>query len=255
MPGILLEIVEHKRIEVEQRKSALPQSHLEKMIEPADGRFQRALAEPGLKLITEIKPSSPSAGVLKEKVDIDAVLAAYNPYASAISVLTDKKYFNGSLDLMSEVVAKSLRPVLCKDFLLDAYQVCEARLAGAQAVLLIVKILEQAELHRLHEAALNLGMTPVVEVQTEEELELALELSPQVVLINNRDLTTFEIDLATTEKLAPLLPPSVAGVSASGIQSRAHIERLLPYCRRFLIGSSLMQAEDLESKLKEMTGQ
>ena len=255
MASILLEIVEHKRSEIEERKAAVSQATLERGLEPGDGSFLRALHGEGLKLITEIKPSSPSAGVLRESINIDAVLSSYNRYADAISVLTDKKYFNGSLDLLKEVVSKSPCPVLCKDFLLDDYQVYEARKAGAQAVLLIVKILDDKQLLSLHRTTLSLGMTPVVEVQTEEELKRALVVSPQLLLINNRDLMTFEINLETTRRLVPQIPVPIVPVSASGVQSRADIENLLPCCRRFLIGSTLMQADDLDAKLAELRGE
>jgi indole-3-glycerol phosphate synthase len=255
MPDILLEIVENKRSEIARRKALLSQDALASGLPAGNASFHLALDSLGLKLITELKPASPSAGVLRSEVNLDEVLASYNRYASAISVLTDKRYFNGSLELLSKVANNSPHPVLCKDFVLEPYQILEARKYGAQAVLLIVKILADEELQELHQLIVKLGMTPVVEVQTEEELSRALKLSPQVLLINNRNLNTFEIDLDTTRRLAPLIPPPAIAVSASGIQNRQDIEKLLPYCNRFLIGSALMQSKNLDSTLKELCRQ
>jgi indole-3-glycerol phosphate synthase len=168
--------------------------------------------------------------------------------------LTDEKYFGGSLDLLASIAARTTRPALCKDFIIDPHQCFEARLNGAQAVLLIVKILDRTRLCELHSIIVDLGMVPVVEVQTERELETALAAEPSVILINNRNLDTFEIDLATTEKLAALVPSSAVTVSASGIESQADLERLRSFCQCFLIGSSIMKADNIEEKLRELAG-
>lgn len=255
MPGILDEIVENKRAEIAKRKTLHSRSALTANLQTGDGSFLSALSSPGLKLITEVKPSSPSAGILREHVNIDEVLSSYNRYACAISVLTDKKYFNGSLELLGQIAKQSPHPVLCKDFIIDTYQVYEAREFGAQAVLLIAKILSDDQLQDLHRVTTELKMTAVVEVQTEDELSRALAVSPQVLLINNRNLTTFEIDLETTRRLTPLIPPSAIAVSASGIQTRQDINTLLTCCTRFLIGSTLMQSSDIDAKLRELSGQ
>jgi len=254
MPPVLPEIVANKRAEVSERRAVVPLARLEAQAAAASGRFAAALAGGDLKLVTEIKPSSPSAGVLTEKLDLDLVLAAYDRDADAISVLTDSKYFGGSLALLSQVASRSMRPALCKDFVLDPYQVYEARLAGAEAVLLIVKVLDDETLAALAPLVRDLGMTPVIEIQTDEELARALAVGPECLLINNRDLTDFTIDLATSERLAVKIPPAVLTISASGILCRADIERLLPVCSRFLVGSALMQAGDLPAKLKELRG-
>jgi indole-3-glycerol phosphate synthase len=144
-------------------------------------------------------------------------------------------------------------PTLCKDFVIDPYQCFEARLAGAQAVLLIVKILDDPLLDELYKIIVALGMTAVVEVQSENELSRALALQPQVILINNRNLETFAIDFQTTKTLAPKISKEVITISASGISHARDIEELLPYCSNFLIGSSLMVAADLSEKLRELT--
>jgi len=258
MPNSRLdEIVDNKKHEVASRKQLQATTDLEGLAKKTDGRFLQSLRSSSdslPRLITEIKPKSPSQGVLKEHLSLDEVLESYNKYAAAISVLTDEKYFGGSLALLQDVSARSVVPTLCKDFIIDPHQCFEARLSGAEAVLLIVKIVAPRQLQELHATICELGMVPVVEVQTEAELQTATALNPQVILINNRDLTTFAVDLATTERLAPLVPRSAVTVCASGIETRADIERLSSFSRVFLIGSSLMRAANLEAKLAELSG-
>jgi indole-3-glycerol phosphate synthase len=265
--GILDRIVADKRVALEVEKVAKPLQLLKeelatKEIPLKDFPFESALRQPkNTHLIAEIKPSSPSAGVLQAEVNLDAILEAYNDYASAISVLTDAPYFGGTFERLAEVSRRSPRPTLCKDFVIDEYMVYQARLAGAAAVLLIVKILDDAALKSLYDCIQGLGMTAVVEVQNENELQRALAIGASVLLINNRNLSTFDVDLATTTRLADVLSsysqkpsplhPGGRGIkgggespliiSASGIEKRADIEALLPATNCFLIGSSLMK--------------
>ena len=174
----LEEIVENKKFEVEQRKKSCSASDVASraLARPASKLFLKAINQcDKLNLIAEIKPKSPSAGVLRSEVSLDDVLAAYDAYASAISVLTDEKYFGGSFSLLEQVSQQSKLPTLCKDFIIDPHQCYEARLAGAQALLLIVKILQPEQLAHLHEIAEELGMSAVVEVQTEAEMAMARE--------------------------------------------------------------------------------
>ncbi len=254
MPATLAEIVANKRQEVARRKATRSQALVEDILPAGDGRFYKALTNPGSNLICELKPKSPSAGVLKADFDLEAVLAAYESCAAAISVLTDEKYFGGSLELLSRVVALCPLPPLCKDFVIDREQCLEARQAGAQAVLLIVKILADEELHSLYKQICRLGMTAVVEVQNEKECARALALEPEVILINNRDLDTFRISLQTTFDLAPKIPDRIVKISASGYANRSEIETIMPYCQNFLIGSALMTADNLAEKLSELKG-
>ncbi len=253
MGTILDEIVEHKRRELAERRGEPVHD-----LEPAEaGRFEAAFRQGGFpRMMLEIKPASPSAGVISEKPDLDAILSAYNRFGSAISVLTDEKYFNGSLDLLKTVADRTSHPVLRKDFILDACQIAEARQAGASAVLLIVKILDDDLLETLAETARKLGLTPVIEIQNDEELERALGVEPSVLLINNRNLSTFEIDLETTKRLAPNIPADLLKISASGISSRQEIETLQPFCDGFLIGSVLMKLSpgEMTKKLEELAG-
>jgi indole-3-glycerol phosphate synthase/phosphoribosylanthranilate isomerase len=205
--------------------------------------------------ILEIKPASPSAGVLAESLDLDTLLPVYERYATALSVLTDAKYFQGSLSLLECISLATAHPTLCKDFILTPYQVAEARRAGASAVLLIVKALSDESLHVLYHACVSLGMTPVVEIQTEVERERALSLNPSLLLINNRNLDNLEMDLSTTARLAEGIPRSVITISASGIATSEDVQSLSPYCDAFLIGSTLMQTPvaDLPAKLDALT--
>ena len=199
------EIVENKQLEVAQRRKVRATQYLEELVLPAQGRFLRAIANhkgANLNLIAEVKPKSPSLGVLRSELSLDAVIAAYDKYAAGISVLTDQKYFGGSLELLQQTAARSSRPLLCKDFIIDRHQCFEARLCGAEAVLLIVKILTPAFARVASNNTEPLAMTAVVEVQTEEEMASALVLEPSIVLVNNRNLQTFAIDLNTTARLA-----------------------------------------------------
>ncbi len=253
MPAILAEIVANKKLELAARKLKVELAELQSGVTSGDGSFETVLRGSNLNLICELKPKSPSAGVLQASPDTGRILAHYNQYAAAISVLTDEKYFGGSLQLLSDVSSQSKRPTLCKDFIVDPYQCFEARRAGAQAALLIVKILNDELLAELHQTIVNLNMTAVVEVQSETELARALKLSPRVILINNRNLESFEISFQTTVNLAPLIPDSIIKISASGVSEKSDIEQLIPYCTNFLIGSSLMAAPDMGMKLDELS--
>lgn len=259
MPTILDNIVANKLAEIAHHKTKQSLDMLQNQVEPTQpGRFENALyiphERPVIKLMLEIKPASPSQGLLTNNFTLAPLLKEYNRFASALSVLTDQKFFQGSLDLLSEVVQNTPHPVLRKDFIVDPYQIYEARLAGAEAVLLIVKILTDQQLRELHENSLALGMTPVIEIQNEIELNRALKLDPRVILLNNRNLETFAISFETTLALAPKIPENVIIISASGIETRKDIETLLPATACFLIGSTLMKLppHQLPQKLNEL---
>jgi indole-3-glycerol phosphate synthase len=254
MRATLAEIVSHKKTEIAKSKELAAIEGKNEQVCTADGRFKGALAGEAVNLICEIKPKSPSAGVLKEGLQVDTLVKSFSKYASAISVLTDERFFGGSFDLLHEVRKITQLPILCKDFILDPYQCLEARRAGADAVLLIAKILESNQLSRLYSQITDLGMVPVVEIQNEAELEKAKSVNAAVILINNRNLDDFAIDLTTTLRLAPKLPGGSVGISASGIESRSDIDSLLGVCCNFLIGTVLMKATDIETKLRELRG-
>jgi indole-3-glycerol phosphate synthase len=254
IPRVLADIVAHKRQEL---VSLAPPTPLPQPLPPdSEKNLLRVLrAHPGLALIAEIKPKSPAAGRLTKTLDLDTLLTAYNAHAQAISVLTDARYFGGSWALLGEVASRSALPTLCKEFVLSPVQVQRARQAGAGAVLLIVKILEDALLDVLLEEVRRWGMTPVVEVQTLEECHRALAFTqPQTdaLLINNRNLDTLEVSLETTRLLAPHLPPAYTLISASGIASPEDVVALLPFCRAFLVGSHFMRAANPAAALAQL---
>jgi indole-3-glycerol phosphate synthase len=256
MKPTLAEIVQNKREELDQRRRLVPQKELLKQAAAARGNFLQAITEKRVNLIAELKPKSPSLGTLRDcdQTQLDVIAALYSKYAAAISVLTDQRYFGGSIELLAHLSARLTTPLLCKDFIVDPYQVFEARAAGAEAILLIAKILTDAQLRQLQSCAQDLNMQAVVEVQTESELQRALAVEPKVLLINNRDLSTFAIDLSTTERLAAMIPAAVPFICASGIESADDIRRFLPLTSRFLVGSSIMRAENVEAKLIELSG-
>lgn len=251
MPGSLAEIVENKKSELTERMQKRDLESFRSSVGKANHEFAKALSADGVNLICELKPKSPSAGVLRGAVNVDEIIHSYDRYAKAISVLTDAKYFGGSLELLSEVTSKSKLPTLCKDFIIAPYQCFEARESGAKAVLLIVKILTDTQLRTLYECIASLGMDAVVEVQTAEEIERALRINPRIMMINNRDLGTFQMDLGTTERLAGLIPAETTLISASGVLAKADIERLLPFCSNFLIGSALMKSDNMDALMAD----
>jgi indole-3-glycerol phosphate synthase len=208
-----------------------------------------------VRLLAELKRASPVAGVLAHGFDPVPRAAEYVAAgAAALSVLTDP-HFQGSLADLDTVRGAVACPLLQKDFVVDEYQLWEARAHGADAVLLIVAILEPARLAALHEAAVGLGLTPLVEVHDEGELEQAARLRARLIGINNRDLKTFRTDLATTERLAPRAPAGVRLVSESGIASRADVARVAAAgAHAVLVGEALSRSGDPAAKIRELLG-
>ena len=258
---ILDEIVAQTRIELETRKRSTPLRELEKMAEaqspPVD--FASALCGVGVKLIAEVKKASPSCGVIRADfapVEIARIYAKGG--ASAISVLTEPRYFMGSLSYLKDIKAalgNNKIPLLRKDFIFEPYQVYESRAYGADALLLIAAILEPAKLLSLLKLSHELGMSCLVEVHHEAELEVALGSGAEVIGINNRDLATFKVDLANTGRLRPLIPSDRIVVSESGITSRTDVEKLKDWgVNAMLIGGALMSAPDSTLKIKELLG-
>ncbi len=219
---ILDEILAHKATELAARKAHEPESSVAARVAaaPPPLDFRAALHGPDLSVIAEVKRSSPARGALRLDMDAERVAADYAAAgAAAISVLTDERYFRG---LDADLVAVRQRvqvPLLRKDFVIDPYQVYEARALGADAVLLIVRALERRQIDELGRVAAGLGMAALVEVHTADELALAADIGATLIGINNRDLTTMTVDLETTARLLPLAPPGATMVSESGIKS------------------------------------
>jgi indole-3-glycerol phosphate synthase len=259
MSSILDRIVASKRQELAAVQSKIPYRDLEKRLvaAPTLRDFQAALEHRGeVRIIAEVKKASPSAGVLREDFDPVAIARVYERHGAAcISVLTDGPFFQGSLDHLSAVRAAVAQPLLRKDFLIDPYQVLEARVAGADAVLLIAEILDDATLSCLLREANALGMRSLVEVHDAENLSRVVQLGASLIGINNRDLRTFETRLEHTLTLAKRLPSTVCLVSESGIHTRADIQALAQAgVRAALIGETLMRAADIGQKLDELRG-
>ncbi|MBY0550063.1 MAG: indole-3-glycerol-phosphate synthase [Candidatus Obscuribacterales bacterium] len=254
MKGFLAEMYPVKVNEILRAKQACAIDETGIVALSPEGSFKRALqSNQSLRIIAEVKPASPAYGQLTSSSSTSADIARlYESEAAALSVLTDEHYFKGSYDLLAGVASTSVLPVLCKDFVIDPYQVVRARAAGAAAVLLIVRILSDAELRTLSALITQYGMTAVVEIQNEQDLARAEKISADTVLINNRDLETLAIDLSTTARLAPLLNSDAVVISASGINSPSDIEVLRPFASNFLIGSALMRSEDPALLLQQL---
>ncbi|MEX0907912.1 MAG: indole-3-glycerol phosphate synthase TrpC [Gemmatimonadota bacterium] len=217
--------------------------------------FERALRAGGnVAVITEVKRRSPSAGEIRGSVEpADAARGYERGGAAAISVLTDRDWFGGELDDLRRVRAAVSVPVLRKDFTIDELQIVEARAAGASAVLLIVRVLADPELGELHGHALDLGMSVLVEVHNEAEVDRALRAGARIIGVNNRDLATFTTDLANTERLAALVPPACVLVGESGIRAAADVARLAAAgVSAVLVGESLMRSDNAAALTTEL---
>ncbi len=240
--GVLGEIVARKRIDVTERLAGISLAELRERAEPTRRSLRGALARPGARFVMEVKRASPSEGTLRHGADPAALARAYAGAADAISVLTDTPYFGGSLGDLRAVRRAFAGPLLAKDFIVDLRQVAEARLAGADAVLVMLSVLDDHAAAEVMLEARRFGMDALVEAHTEEEVRRAVLLGAGIIGINNRDLKTLEIDLGTTERLARLVPEDRLVIAESGIRDRSDVERLAPYADAFLVGSSLMKA-------------
>jgi indole-3-glycerol phosphate synthase len=242
------------RAEVARRRLAVPDEELAPPTAPTRP-FREALATPGLSLIAEHKRRSPSAGPIREDLSLEAVVTAYQRGgAAALSVLTEGPNFGGSLDDLRAARAAASLPILRKDFIVDGYQVRESLAAGADAILLIVAALAPRELGELHAQAVQAGLTALVEVHDERELEVALAAGADVIGINNRDLTTLNVDTDRTFALLPRIPEGTVVVAESGFSSRAELERLADAgVDAVLIGEALMRSHDLEAACRGLT--
>ena len=257
---VLDRIVADKREELVAGRRLVPFAELEARLPHASPPrpFAGALRGDTVRLIAEVKKASPSRGLLRAEFDPLALARSYaEGGAVAVSVLTEEKHFRGSLDHLSSIrdALPDGPPLLRKDFLFDRYQLYEARVHGADAVLLIAAILDSALLAELIGLTGALEMDALVEVHDEAELERALIAGASLIGINNRDLRTFEVDLAITERLRPLVPPEVTVVAESGISTRADVQRLESLgVDAVLIGEALVTAPDPAAKIRELMG-
>ncbi len=262
-PDILKKIVAYKREEVATARSARPLSELKAHLSDREDQprgFLRALqdaeASKWTPIIAEVKKGSPSKGIIRPDFDPLDIASTYQDNGvTCISVLTDEKFFLGHLRYIALIREQVGLPLLRKDFLFDPYQLYEASVAGADAVLLIAAMLELNQLRDLAALAGELQLDVLLEVHDEREIEVAMQSDCTLIGINNRSLHTFVTDLSTTERLAPRIPDNCFVVAESGINSRADIERLLRAgAKGFLIGESLMREADIGAKLQELLG-
>ncbi len=247
--------------EVRRRREAVPQAELEraaaKRLAAGDLRpFAQALGAPGLSVIAEHKRRSPSAGVIRDGLSLEEVVASYQRAgAAAVSILTEGRSFGGSLEDLRAARAATRLPILRKDFIVDPYQLHESLAAGADAVLLIVAALPDQLLTELYQLARELGLDVLVEVHTRDEIDVAAAAGAELIGINNRDLSTLAVDVRRTFELLELLPGGTTTVAESGFSSPAELERLSKAgVDAVLIGEALMRAADIEAACRELTG-
>jgi len=255
---ILDQIVEYKRTEElprHMRDLSLEDVQVRATVAPPPHDFIAALrSTPGVTLIAEVKRASPSKGLLRPDLDPVNLATAYAANgATAISVLTDEKYFQGSLAYLAQIRQVLNLPLLRKDFIIHPYQVYEARAAGADALLLIATVLSDDDLAELLALTRALGMAALVEVHGGDELARVLPLKPRLVGVNNRDLRNFRVDLNTCLSLRPLVPAEICFVAESGIHTRADVARLAAAgVDAMLVGEALVVAPDIAAKVREL---
>ena len=259
MSDVLAEICETKRGEIAAAKGRIPEADLKAQLAdvapPRD--FLAALhSKPGIGLIAEVKKASPSAGLIREDFNpVDIATIYESSGAACISCLTDEPYFKGKLEYLTAIRSAVSIPVMRKDFILDRYQVTEARAAGADCILLIAECLDDCTMRDLYFYASELGMECLVEVYDPENLDRVLKLGAPLVGINNRNLKTFVTDLKHSTDLADRVPDTVYLVSESGIRQRSDVEHLLQFgVRGILVGETLMRQDDIAAKVRELVG-
>lgn len=257
--NVLIQIIDHKRGEVAEAKRLRPANGLQEQLAhaPAVRDFAQALrSKSDMALIAEVKKASPSAGIIRTDFDPVAIAKTYEQHGAAcLSVLTDEKFFQGHLDYLRAVRSAVQIPVLRKDFIIDRYQVLEARAAGADCILLIAECLDDCHLRDLYFYASELGMESLIEIYDPENLDRVLKLEPALVGVNNRDLRSFVTDLDHTIRLAPRLAPATLLVSESGIKTRADVDRLRAGgARAILVGETLMRSPDIGQAVDELLG-
>jgi len=259
VPTILDNIVATKREEIDRAKSALPLHELRARLAdapPVRDFFAPVAAAGPIKLIAEIKKASPSKGVIRADFNPVAIARTYQSHgASCLSVLTDEQYFQGILEILKQVRQAVEIPILRKDFVLDSYQLLEARISGADAVLLIAECLDDCNLRKLHNEAIDLGLTPLVEFYEPQNLDRVLAAGAQLIGVNNRDLRTFEVDLGHTIRMRQKVALDCVLVGESGIETRADVLRLeAAGVDAVLVGESLMREADIGAAVDRLLG-
>ena len=249
---MLNKIIENKRKEVELAKKQTPLDSFKSKIIKSTRSFKDALSKNKLNLIAEFKRNSPSKNIQEKDFDIKKIINIYNKYADAVSVLTDSKFFSGSLGDMKEVSNLTNLPILRKDFIIDEYQIHEARFYNADALLLIASVLSGEQINNFIDVANDYKMNCLVEVHTEDELNKVLKTKAQIIGINNRNLDTLEIDLNTTLRIADKIPSDRIIVSESGIKDKDYVNKIKDKVNAILVGSQFMNSDNLEEDMKNL---
>ncbi|WP_416305316.1 bifunctional indole-3-glycerol-phosphate synthase TrpC/phosphoribosylanthranilate isomerase TrpF [Neptunicella sp. SCSIO 80796] len=252
MANVLEKICANKAEELVKLKQQLPLDSFIKTLTPSDRSMFAALSQPNAGFILECKKASPSKGLIRENFDLDEIIAAYSPYAAAISVLTDKKYFSGSFDYLRYVRERVSQPVLNKDFFIDPYQVHLARYHNADAILLMLSVLDDTTYTEMANLAERYRLDVLTEVSNEQEAHRACRLGAKIIGINNRDLRDLSTNLNTTFRLAPLLPKDAILISESGIYTHSDVRKLAPVVNGFLVGSSLMAEQNVAKAVQKL---
>ena len=250
---ILGKIVAAKQGWIAARKEAQSLESFKAALVPSDRDFEGQLRAGSTRFILECKKASPSKGLIRNDFSPEAIADVYGKYATAISVLTDEKFFQGDFAFLPRVRSRVQQPVLCKDFMIDPYQVYLARHYQADAILLMLSVLTDEGYNALFAVAKELGLGVLTEVSNEEELERAIALGAPVIGINNRDLRDLSVDIARTGQLAARIPADRVVISESGIRNRAQVAELRQHAKGFLVGSSLMEEDDLEAAVRKLT--
>ena len=246
---MLSKIIENKRKEVEFNKEKMPLDSFRDKLKKSARSFKDALSKDKLNLIAEFKRNSPSKNIQEKEFGIRKIIGIYNRYADAVSVLTDSKFFLGSLDDMKEASNLTCLPVLRKDFIIDEYQIYEARLYNADAILLIASVLSEEQIDNFIEIADIYNMNCLVEVHTEEELDKVLGTKAEIIGINNRNIDTLEINLNITLRIADKIPSSKIIVSESGIKDKNYVNKIKDKVNAILVGSQFMNSNNVENEI------
>lgn len=249
-PNVLTRIVDTKAAHIAALKLRFPEASLAPKV--SDRSLFAALKAPKASYILECKKASPSKGLIRDVFDVEAIADIYGHYAAGISVLTDEQFFQGDMDYIPKVRARVSQPILCKDFFVDEYQIKLAAHQGADAILLMLSVLDDEQYQKLAQEAAKYQLDVLTEVSNEAELTRAIDLNAPIIGINNRNLRDLSTDLATTEALAPQIPADRVVISESGIYTNEQVRRLSPVVDGFLVGSSIMAEADIDLACRKL---
>ena len=252
---MLNKIIENKKKEIEINKKKLPLPSFKNKLSSSKRDFRKAISKNRVSIIAEFKRKSPCKNIIEKQFNMQTIINIYNRYADAISILTDANFFSGSLKDMKNVSKLTHLPILRKDFIIDEYQIYEARLYNADAILLIASILSKNEINNFIRITKKYNMHCLVEVHTEEELNKVLNTKAQIIGINNRNLNTLKIDLETTLRIADKIPSDKIIVSESGIQNRNYVEKIKNKVNAIIIGTLFMNSLNLEENMEKISSQ